>query len=213
MSSVGIIPQHHRHRHRAAARAGAGEPGAPLLLRRLNARHRKTRHDRPTLHRRAAGRDGVHHRARALPRTARHHAPGGAGRVRRPHRPLGLRQEHAAEPDRRTHPTHRRRAAVRQPRDRRTRPRAGGGVPEPLAAAVADLLRQRAPGGRAGVRRHRHPGAAQGPHAGRARAGGHGARGGQAPARDLRRHEAARGHRARAGRTAVPGKTLYPSQL
>jgi energy-coupling factor transporter ATP-binding protein EcfA2 len=45
------------------------------------------------------------------------------------------------------------RAAVRQPRDRRPRPGARGGVPEPLAAALADLLRERLPGGGAGVRR------------------------------------------------------------
>jgi nitrate ABC transporter permease subunit len=38
------------------------------------------------------------------------------------------------------------RAAVRQPRDRRPRPRARRGVPEPLAAALADLLRERLPG-------------------------------------------------------------------
>ena len=54
-----------------------------------------------------------------------------------------------------------RRAAVRQPRDRRARARARGGVPEPLAAAVADLLRERAPRGRARVRRDRDEGAAE----------------------------------------------------
>ena len=92
-----------------------------------------------------------------LPRAARDRSQGRQGRVRHADRPLGLRQEHAAQPDRRFARAHQRRAAVRQPRDRRARPRAGRGVPEPLAAAVAHLLRQRAPGGRACVRRAARP--------------------------------------------------------
>ena len=76
-----------------------------------------------------------------------------------------LRQEHAAEPDRRAAGAHRRRAAVRQARDRRARPRACGGVPEPFAAALADLRRERAPGGRTRVRCPRKvQGAVEGAH-------------------------------------------------
>ena len=48
---------------------------------------------------------------------------GGQGRVRHADRPLGLRQVDAAEPDRRPAAAHQRRAAVRQPRDRRARAR------------------------------------------------------------------------------------------
>jgi nitrate/nitrite transport system ATP-binding protein len=47
---------------------------------------------------------------------------------------------------------------VRQPRDRGARPGARGGVPEPFAAALAHLLRERVPGGRARVRGHREQG-------------------------------------------------------
>jgi nitrate ABC transporter permease subunit len=74
------------------------------------------------------------------------------GRIRHADRPLRLRQIDAAEPDRRAVETDRGRAAVREPRNRRTVAGAGGGVPEPLAAALADLRREHPPRRRARVR-------------------------------------------------------------
>ena len=82
----------------------------------------------------------------------------------------------------------------------RARPRPRRGVPEPFAAALAHRLRERQ--ARASTR------CSAGPRrSGRAPRLGHaqsrpradGPRQGQAPARDLRRHEAARRHRPRAG--------------
>ncbi len=71
-------------------------------------------------------------------------------------------------------------------------------VPEPLAAALAHRLRQRAPRRGQGVLRHQvAQGAPRLDHA-QSRAGADGACQGQAADGDLRRHEAARRHRPRA---------------
>ena len=85
-------------------------------------------------------------------------------------------------------------------RGRRARSRPRRRVPEPLAAAVADRLRQRRARGRQGVRQHARRKAERHDWVdAQSRSRADGARQGQAPARDLRRHEAARRHRPRAG--------------
>ena len=77
---------------------------------------------------------------RPVPGTARHQPERGQRRVHHAHRPFGLRQVHAAEPDRRSDHADRRHADLRQPRDQGPVTRARGGVPEPFAAAVAHLF-------------------------------------------------------------------------
>ena len=93
---------------------------------------------------------------------------------------------------------HHRRRAAGEPRGERAGPGPRGRVPEPLAAAVAHRLRQRRDRGEQGVRRQEV--ARRAPRLGDAqsRSRADGARQGQAPGRDLRRHEAARRPRARA---------------
>ena len=79
----------------------------------------------------------------------------GEERVRLPDRPFRLRQEHAPEPDRRAARCRRSGSIVCEQKPIRgpgTRPRHG--VPEPRAAALDDLLRERPSGGEAGVRTH-----------------------------------------------------------
>ena len=73
------------------------------------------------------------------------------GRVRLDHRPFRLRQVHAAQHRRRPGAGDDRRRAAGEPRGQRARPRPRRRVPEPLAAAVAHRLRQRAARGRQGV--------------------------------------------------------------
>jgi energy-coupling factor transporter ATP-binding protein EcfA2 len=66
-----------------------------------------------------------------------------------------------------TKPTDRR-ADLRRPRNRRPRPGARGGLPEPQPAALADLLRERLPRRRARLRHQGRQGQAQGAHRRRA---------------------------------------------
>ena len=122
-----------------------------------------------------------------------------AGRVRLDHRPLRLRQVHAAQHRRRPHSGDARRGAAREPGGQRAGPRPRRGVPEPLAAAVAHRLRERAARGRQGVLAGKRSRAERDAvdHA-QSRTGPDGARQGQAAGGDLRRHEAARRHRPRA---------------
>ena len=121
------------------------------------------------------------------------------GRVRVDDRPFRLRQVDLAQHPRRPAEVDDRRSVPRGQGGRRARPRPRHRLPEPLAAALAHRLRQRraSPSTRCSAvveEQGRAPrlGDAQ------SRAGADGAGQGQAPARDLRRHEAARRHRPRA---------------
>ena len=93
--------------------------------------------------------------------------------------------------------THWRRAAG-EPGGQRAGPGSRGRVPEPLAAAVAHGLRQRAPRGGQGVLRHALACRARPVDDAQSRARPDGARQGQAAGGNLRRHEAARRARPRA---------------
>ena len=111
-----------------------------------------------------------------LPRAARHQPDGRQGRIRHADRPLGLRQVHAAEPDRRPDHAHRR-ACCCAP-TARSRPRARSArvvfqnhslLPWLTCFENVHLAVERVFGG------ERDQGAAQGPHRRRAGTGGPGA--------------------------------------
>ena len=75
----------------------------------------------------------------------------------------GLRQIDPAQPDRRPDPADRPACCSRRPRNRRPRPGRTRVVSEPQPAALADLLREHLPGGRAGVQRQGRQGQAERP--------------------------------------------------
>ena len=148
-------------------------------------------------------------------RAARHQPDRGQGRVRGADRPLGLRQVHPAQPDRR--PDHAHRGVLLCA----NREIAGPG-PEravvfqnhsllPWLTCFENVYLGWSACLAAKHGRSRKQGAAQGPHRRRAGAGGPDARRAKAPRRNLRRHEAARGHCPRPGdgaQGAADGRAL-----
>ena len=95
-----------------------------------------------------------------------------------------------------------RRGLPRRQGGRRAGARPRHRLPEPFAAAMAHRLRQRRDRRRQGVRLVQDQGRAPRLGDAQSRAGADGAGQGQAPARGLRRHEAARRHRPRARHAA-----------
>ena len=136
---------------------------------------------------------------RSAARHRPHHRP---GRVRLHDRPFRLRQVDLAQHPGRPPEVDHRRGLPRRQGGRRAGPRPRHRLPEPFAAAVAHRLRQRRHRRRQGVRLVQDQGRAPRLGDAQSRAGADGAGQGQAPARGLRRHEAARRHRPRARHAA-----------